>query len=378
MNKKLLFTMTLTFVVIIMLSVTMNVQRVEASDTVFIRADGSIEPSTTANITSSDNITYTLTDNIYDSIVVQKDNIILDGAGYIVQGTATGSGIYLAGTSNVTIQNIEIRDFVDGIYLWHCRDITVSRNNITENNNRGINVYEDCNGTAMCGNNIVNNDRGIEIEDGMHMIYHNNFMGNAKHVKALVYSSNIWDNGVEGNYWSNYTGVDLDAGGDGIGDSSHVIDANNQDNYPLMGSINFIDAGTWDEVAHYVHTASNSTVSDFYFDPDEGTFIRFNVTGLDGTSGFCRVAIPKELLWCESIYDWIVRVNGTSVPFRIQEYPDYTYFYFTYSHSIQEVEIFGTGVIPEFPAWASTLLVLAVLTIAMAICRVKLLKTPIH
>ena len=45
-------------------------------------------------------------------------------------------------------------------------------------------------------------------------------------------STNNWDNGTKGNYWSDYTGTD--ANGDGIGDTPYVIYENNQDNYPLM------------------------------------------------------------------------------------------------------------------------------------------------
>jgi len=54
---------------------------------------------------------------------------------------------------------------------------------------------------------------------------------------------NIWDDGYPsgGNYWSNYTGLDLfsgpyqnETGGDGIGDTPYVIDADNVDHYPLM------------------------------------------------------------------------------------------------------------------------------------------------
>jgi nitrous oxidase accessory protein NosD len=46
--------------------------------------------------------------------------------------------------------------------------------------------------------------------------------------------TNSWDDGYPsgGNYWSDYNGTD--ANHDGIGDTSHVLDANNTDHYPLM------------------------------------------------------------------------------------------------------------------------------------------------
>ena len=69
-----------------MLVLVFNIKLVKASGTIYIRADGSIEPST-ANITSVDNVTYTFTGNINDHIVVERDNIVVDGAGYSMKGT---------------------------------------------------------------------------------------------------------------------------------------------------------------------------------------------------------------------------------------------------------------------------------------------------
>ncbi len=42
-----------------------------------------------------------------------------------------------------------------------------------------------------------------------------------------------WDNGREGNFWSDYNGTDSNH--DGIGDTPYTIDILNQDRYPLDG-----------------------------------------------------------------------------------------------------------------------------------------------
>jgi len=87
---------------------------------------------------------------------------------------------------------------------------------------------------------------GIYLEEPPYdnVIYHNNFIGNSQqvYIKTPGYA-NVWDNGWPsgGNYWSDYTGVDVmkgknqdKPGSDGIGDTPYVINAYNQDRYPLM------------------------------------------------------------------------------------------------------------------------------------------------
>jgi hypothetical protein len=47
---------------------------------------------------------------------------------------------------------------------------------------------------------------------------------------------NYWDNGEQGNYWSDYIGSDNDS--DGIGDAPYnILGGNNKDNYPLVEAI---------------------------------------------------------------------------------------------------------------------------------------------
>lgn len=88
-------------------------------------------------------------------------------------------------------------------------------------------------------NNVVAITLGVQILDRAwnsvynNSFYRNNFLNNEKYVfVANGVPANYWDNGKEGNYWHNYNGRDEDK--DGIGDTAYVIDANNQDRYPLM------------------------------------------------------------------------------------------------------------------------------------------------
>ncbi len=131
------------------------------------------------------------------------------------------------------------------------------------------------------------------------------------------------------------------------------------------GSTNSLEAGTWNSITYYVNITSNSTVTDFYFNPDAGPFIKFNVTGSIGT-GVCQIAIPQSLLWVEN-GEWQVLVDGESIDCTIIEDENTTYVCFIYDHSTRSVQIMGTDAIPEFRQTIILLLfaVLATLTIIL-------------
>ena len=83
-----------------------------SSGTIFIKSNGRIEPSTAPIQRSGE--TYTLTGNINRQIVLEKNNIILDGLGYTLQGSGSGVAINMT-CSNVTIQNMKIINWAAGV-----------------------------------------------------------------------------------------------------------------------------------------------------------------------------------------------------------------------------------------------------------------------
>jgi parallel beta-helix repeat protein len=191
-------------------------------------------------------------------------------------------------------------------------------------------------------NDIIGNGYGVHLGSSFgNIFYHNNFVESTISQASGGTLLNAWDNGVEGNYWSNYSGVDSNH--DGIGDSWHEINQNNVDHYPLMGMFSNFNVTS----EYSVQTVCNSTVSDFYFN---GTAILFNVSGENDTCGFCRICIPTALI--NETYR--IFVNGTQVLYDLLSdisNATYTYLYFTHNHSMQEVIV-----IPELSSLLNMLL----------------------
>lgn len=215
------------------LSMRLGFLNAQTSGTIYIRADGTVDPLA-APITREGN-TYTLSGNISETIQIERDNIVIDGNGFTLQRFGEIYGFYLNDRTNVTIQHVNIRGFDNGIGLFRSSHVQILLNNITDNYN-GIFLTLFSTDNTISGNNITDNDNfGIYIigDSYGNLIYHNNFLGNGEDADCQL--SNTWDDGWEGNYWSNYSGSDTDA--DGIGDSPYVIDASNQDRHPLMQTI---------------------------------------------------------------------------------------------------------------------------------------------
>jgi parallel beta-helix repeat protein len=334
---------------------------------IYIRSDGTVDPPAAIQRIGE---VYTFTGNIADhTLEIQRDNIVVDGAGCTLQGNASGNGIKLTNRSGVTIKNLEIKQFRtciniisssniiitgntitnnenaitlhssmnnqiegnkitgnhvaillynasnhnsiignsmtnngngiwsefnpnpsnynniignnisentkfgillrsssndlvegnnienndDGIFLSgsSCQYNTIVDNNIA-NNNHGIYIGGDPKHNNITKNNIANNGKGIHVsQSSTNIFYQNNFIDNTIQIYDTIDefpdsaspSENIWNDGVTGNYWSDYTGVD--SNGDGIGDTPYIIDANNQDHYPLVETAQIPEFPSW-------------------------------------------------------------------------------------------------------------------------------------
>ena len=155
--------------------------------------------------------TYTLTTDVYQTIVIDKDNLTLDGAGHTITGSGWGNGVYLYKRSNVTVKNCVFSKFYIGIFLFKCFSNTLT-NNITNDNSYGICLYYGSSNT-LTKNTIYNNQSGIKLYNcNLNKVYNNNFINNPTQAVVNNSSGNEFylDKPVGGNYWSNWTNPDDD------------------------------------------------------------------------------------------------------------------------------------------------------------------------
>jgi parallel beta-helix repeat protein len=118
-------------------------------------------------------------------------------------------GLLFAYSENSRIENVTISsNYAAGISVWHSNNNTL-QNNTMSSNDKGILLYSSSNNT----------------------LHHNNLIDNAQN--AYDTSTNQWDSGSEGNYYSDYSGTDNNT--DGIGDDPHLIPGGSStDRFPLM------------------------------------------------------------------------------------------------------------------------------------------------
>lgn len=412
--------------IVLLITFTMSV----GADSAIIKVPADYPTIQTAvDVANSGDIILVTSGTYYEHVNINKSLTLIgeDTATTIIDGNRTEI-VGIAGIVSITADSVVIDGFTirnsgvldHGVYLSQSNNSTISGNVITSNNRYGISLnhsnnnvvtgnailsngdgYSDLpwggniellysnsnlidsntiansvtsgldleysNNNFITGNTIANNQFGSLVDKSRNnTIYHNNLIDEG--ITLLASYNILWDNGTEGNYWSDYTGLDDGSGGriagDGIGDTD--LPHQEVDYYPLIipwGPIPVV----WGNSTYPVKLLSNSTVSTFQFlQPNKK--IGFDVTGPPGIVGYCNVTIPKTLLRDNP---WKVLLNTTDITTQttITENETHTSLHFTYTHGTYKVQIIGTWVVPEFPA--TTILPLFMI---LTLCVVALTK----
>lgn len=223
-----------------LLILTLTFERVDAqfSGSIFINPDGTV---TGTSLIQRDGDTYTLTGNLSSGIQIQKSNIILDGAGYAIEGNGEGWGLDLSNgrgqdltrteINNVTVKNLKIVNMHFGVNNLNTNDNTFTANYFV-NCTAAISIVGSTN-NLIVSNTFENSTLAISYS-ASNTFAKNNFINSSMLVSASMPPA------LEMNYWSDYTAKYPDAqeiGDLGMWNIPYVINEDTQDNYPLTSPI---------------------------------------------------------------------------------------------------------------------------------------------
>lgn len=174
-------------------------------------------------------------------ILVTCTNIVVQN----LNASANGQGIVLVNTSGSTVKNNTITGNDYGIGIFGSTQNTFSENYVAKN---GVGMrIGDSTGNTILNNSFIANSGFAIILTGTqrdNILHHNNFINNNQ-APWLPISidkfngpgwGNSWDDGKEGNYWSDYTtrySTAQETSASGVWNTPYEINENNIDHHPL-------------------------------------------------------------------------------------------------------------------------------------------------
>jgi parallel beta-helix repeat protein len=312
MNKIILSRSLVTLIVLTVFLPLRIVQDIKANPSFITRApinhayilnNGEIDPPTLP-IKQIGNI-YTLTDNILNyTIIILKDNIILDGNGYALTSILSGydsgsSSIQITNRTNIIIRNIKFDRCYGNISVRNSSIITIFQNTMI-NGNFGIHMYQStsCN---IIGNKITDNSGpGFHVmESSFINITYNTILRNYGHGGWIAISnSTINRNYINNNHAPN-VGIGLYLYGSNI--NNHIFENNFIDN----------EIGLFYQGARGI--SANNTVYNNYWSNYKDEIVNVaadEVSGVDQSP----LSRPYPISFNPNLYPW----------FSLAQFPDPT------------------------------------------------------
>lgn len=146
-------------------------------------------------------------------------------------------GIRFSHVERSIIFNNTVSNNVGGLSLSNSNENRINNNYLSLNNGSGI-YFFNCTENEIIDNYVFSNSDGLYIRSSSeNTFHHNEIIDNSNQVFLSQSRDNLWDDGNgEGNYWSDYKGIDED--GDGVGDTG--LPHQNVDDFPLTDNKSII------------------------------------------------------------------------------------------------------------------------------------------
>jgi hypothetical protein len=228
--------------------------------TITIQEDGAITPK--SDYLKQNGCIYTLASDMAQQygVVIKCSNIVFDGQGYCINGSVAqhregysygynNYGIALEGVTNVTVRDATIVGFtqahvyLNGSYAVSLRGLQTlfinlvnSENNTIENTKATLFMKNSSNNLFVRNDIIISGSSLIQSSNNVFFDNRITCKSSAKNIGT----SNQWDNGSLGNYWTDYGErykQAIEVGSSGIGSIPYYLNENNTDYYPIMRSV---------------------------------------------------------------------------------------------------------------------------------------------
>jgi parallel beta-helix repeat protein len=399
-----------------------QIRVVNAEGTIYIRADGSVEG--TDKIQRNGNV-YTFLGNIsvegtqVDGIIVERDNIVIDGAGYTLQYIGNLSylfrginGINLTARNGVTIKNMRIIDFVFNVQLYKSSNNTILSNYIStselgialsdSHNNSLIqneivsyeeNMFSMLNASSpsmqlvnsssntILGNYVYTKEIGINLlESHNNSITKNDLVSNGEGIGFAFYRFSINNTNSGDSLTNTISGnniIEQDIGIKSLTGSKNIVSGNNITNCKTYG----IFLENYQQINIVGNNFENNTVGIFLGDKASNNTIHHNnfinnqkdVTDVRSTIPF--LPSPKNIWDTGSRGNYWSSYNGTDndgdgigdTPYVINDVNQDNY---PLMNPVDMEEF----IIPEFPSWTPLLITLVAVVVVAVVYRHKLKK----